>query len=118
MGNKRKWGGSLAVFICSIVPLVPVAVLVALCLILGSVDGEAEAMATLFLTIFVGYITAGVMMIMGMISVVFGTIAIRKPETRGKTLAIVAVVLGILEIGTVICLFIYLFFYLRSFPRF
>jgi hypothetical protein len=38
---------------------------------------------------------------MGISSFVFGTIAIRKPEPRDKTLAMVAIVLGILEIVTV-----------------
>jgi hypothetical protein len=47
------------------------------------------------------------MLIMGIISVAFGTIAIIKPEPRGKPLATVAICLGILELVTVTVFLIY-----------
>ncbi|MGB2808851.1 MAG: hypothetical protein WBC22_13990 [Sedimentisphaerales bacterium] len=101
MGNKRnRW--SIAALICSILPIVTAAILIFLCLSLSSEYGEAKVMTKVVMIIFDGFFTAPLMMGMGIISVVLGIIAIRKPEPRGKTLATVAIFLGILEIGTVI----------------
>ncbi|MHC4284741.1 MAG: hypothetical protein ACYSWZ_17485, partial [Planctomycetota bacterium] len=87
--GRKRW--AIAALICSIVPIVSIAIFVALFLSLRNVTGEPDAMAALIFILLVGLITAGVMMGMGIISVILGTIAIIKPKTRGKLLATVAI---------------------------
>lgn len=108
MDDKRnRW--SKAAFICSLVPILVTVVCAGLCLPIflnppsrGCFSGLEEA----FFILFCGFIIVVVTMPLGIISVVSGIIAVKKPEARGKTLARVAVVLGVLEIVTVTgCLF-------------
>lgn len=109
MENKRNWS-ALAAFICSLVPIVPAAFFAWICLSPSTWSGPNEVgIAGFFLVLFCGFVTAVVMMGMGIISSVLGTIAIRKPEPRDKTLATVALILGILEIVTALLLPIYYF---------
>jgi len=104
MEHKRN-RFALAAFICSIVPFLPVAILVSLCLYMSSEGGNfLEGLAEFFMFIFFVFITAGLMMSMGIISIVFGTIAIRKPGQRGKTISIVATIIGALDIMVAIIL--------------
>jgi hypothetical protein len=107
MGNKRNWR-ALAAIICSIVPIGHCAVLVALFLSLSSAGDSCMPGSDALLLLPVGFIIFIVMIAMGIISIVLGIIAIRKPETRGKTLSKVAIVLGILEIVIVIGCFLFI----------
>jgi hypothetical protein len=56
MENKRN-PEALIAFICSIVPIVSIAIFVALFLSLRNVTGEPDAMAALILILLVGLIT-------------------------------------------------------------
>jgi hypothetical protein len=104
MEHKRN-RFALAAFICSIVPFLPVAILVSLCLYMSIEGGNyLEGLAEFFMFVLFVFMTAGFMMSMGIISLVFGTIAIRKPGQRSKTISIVTTIIGILDIMVAIIL--------------
>ncbi len=104
MESKRnRW--LLPAFICSIVPIGITVVLGGFCLpiIYLATSGGCFDDIWKLLILVVGFIIAlFFIMPLGIISVVLGIIATGKLEARDKTPAVVAIILGALEVVTVI----------------
>ncbi len=102
--ENEKYHYSMTLFICSIVPI-GAAAFVGLFVFafppepncFGLPNSSVDTVKFLIPCCTVPLI-ALMMMPMGIYSVVSGIAAIREPEVRGKTLVVVAIVLGILDI--------------------
>ncbi len=113
--ENEKYHCSMTLFICSIVPI-GAAAFVGLFVFAFPPElncfmfpNSSFDIVKFLIVCFIAPFVALMMVPMGIYSVVSGIAAIRAPEARGKTLIVVAIVLGILDIVAGLLFYVFVF---------